>query len=223
MPRWPTSSPSGTRALESFLIEITANDPQARRTRRPAEPMVDVILDKAGQKGTGRWTAIAAALGVPVPTISPSAAVEARGPVGDEATEAGRRVADTRRPGEHRLRPPTSKEELDQGARRALRLEDRSLRAGPRPDQQVSADKRLGPRPRRGSPRSGSGGCIIRARFLTGHPVRRSATRDRCPTCCSTPSSSAASSRRRPGRVAQGRRGLAAEARHPGAGDGRGA
>jgi 6-phosphogluconate dehydrogenase len=40
--------------------------------------MVEVILDKAGQKGTGRWTSeIALEMGVPLPTIH--AAVEARG------------------------------------------------------------------------------------------------------------------------------------------------
>jgi 6-phosphogluconate dehydrogenase len=41
--------------LDSFLIEITANiftknDPDTGKA------LVDVILDKAGQKGTGRWT-----------------------------------------------------------------------------------------------------------------------------------------------------------------------
>jgi 6-phosphogluconate dehydrogenase len=35
------------------------------------QPLVDVILDKAGQKGTGRWTAqVALELGVSIPTIS---------------------------------------------------------------------------------------------------------------------------------------------------------
>src|SRR6185295_18284424 len=40
-------------------------------------PLVDLILDKAGQKGTGKWTAtVALDLGVAVPTIA--AAVDAR-------------------------------------------------------------------------------------------------------------------------------------------------
>jgi 6-phosphogluconate dehydrogenase len=62
--------------LASYLIEIsagilTAIDPETRR------PLVDVILDKAGQKGTGKWTAqIALDLGIPIPTIS--AALDAR-------------------------------------------------------------------------------------------------------------------------------------------------
>jgi 6-phosphogluconate dehydrogenase len=63
--------------LESYLIEITGKifevmDPDS------GEPLVDLILDRAGQKGTGRWTAeIALDLGVPLPTIH--AAVDARG------------------------------------------------------------------------------------------------------------------------------------------------
>jgi 6-phosphogluconate dehydrogenase len=62
--------------LESFLIEITAKifavkDPKA------GGALVDHVLDKAGQKGTGRWTAqVALDLGVPVPSIA--AAIDAR-------------------------------------------------------------------------------------------------------------------------------------------------
>jgi 6-phosphogluconate dehydrogenase len=62
--------------LRSFLIEITAD---ILRTRDPAGGglLVDAILDRAGQKGTGKWTVIAAAEhGVPIPTIA--AAVDAR-------------------------------------------------------------------------------------------------------------------------------------------------
>jgi len=62
--------------LQSYLIEITARaleqvDPET------GKPLVDVILDKAGQKGTGRWTLISAAENaVVISTIN--AAVEAR-------------------------------------------------------------------------------------------------------------------------------------------------
>ncbi|MDJ0736026.1 MAG: NADP-dependent phosphogluconate dehydrogenase [Nostocaceae cyanobacterium] len=58
-----------TDELNSFLIEITANifpyiDPDTKK------PLVELILDSAGQKGTGRWTVqTALELGVPVPTI----------------------------------------------------------------------------------------------------------------------------------------------------------
>jgi 6-phosphogluconate dehydrogenase len=44
--------------LDSFLIEITANILKFKDD--DGEPVVSKILDKAGQKGTGKWTAIAA-------------------------------------------------------------------------------------------------------------------------------------------------------------------
>ena len=65
-----------TDELNSFLIEITSNifpyvDPETKK------PLVDLIVDAAGQKGTGRWTVqTALELGVAIPTIT--AAVNAR-------------------------------------------------------------------------------------------------------------------------------------------------
>ncbi len=65
-----------TDELNSFLIEITAeifkvSDPDTQ------EPLVELIQDAAGQKGTGRWTVMSALeLGVSIPTII--AAVNAR-------------------------------------------------------------------------------------------------------------------------------------------------
>jgi 6-phosphogluconate dehydrogenase len=62
--------------LDSFLIEITANI-FTRKDPDTGKPLVDVILDKAGQKGTGRWTLQSAIeQGVVISTIN--AAVEAR-------------------------------------------------------------------------------------------------------------------------------------------------
>ena len=43
--------------LDSFLIDITANILQFKDD--DGQSMVDKILDSAGQKGTGKWTAIA--------------------------------------------------------------------------------------------------------------------------------------------------------------------
>ena len=62
--------------LQSYLIEISgavsaAIDPAT------GDPMLDIILDRAGQKGTGRWTVIEAQhLAAPIPAIE--AAVMAR-------------------------------------------------------------------------------------------------------------------------------------------------
>ena len=62
--------------LQSFLIEITAKIFRVRDPRS-GEPLVEKILDKAGQKGTGKLTAqVALDLAVPVPTIA--AAIDAR-------------------------------------------------------------------------------------------------------------------------------------------------
>jgi len=62
--------------LESFLIEITAHIFRVKDDQTGA-PLVDKVLDKAGQKGTGKWTAqIALDLAVPIPTIA--AAIDAR-------------------------------------------------------------------------------------------------------------------------------------------------
>src|SRR6201984_765328 len=56
--------------LDSFLVEITAQ--VLRQTdARTGKPLVDVILDEAEQKGTGRWTVKSALdLGVPVTGIA---------------------------------------------------------------------------------------------------------------------------------------------------------
>ena len=62
--------------LKSYLIEITG---EVARAIDPETglPVIDIILDRAGQKGTGRWTAIEAQhLGAPATTIE--AAVAAR-------------------------------------------------------------------------------------------------------------------------------------------------
>ncbi len=63
-------------ALASYLIEITSRIVGARDPQGDG-PLVDRILDVAGQKGTGRWTSIIAVeSGVPLPTVT--AAVDAR-------------------------------------------------------------------------------------------------------------------------------------------------
>ncbi|HRU01852.1 MAG TPA: decarboxylating NADP(+)-dependent phosphogluconate dehydrogenase, partial [Victivallales bacterium] len=56
--------------LDSYLIEIT-RDIFARKDEETGKPLVDMILDTAGQKGTGKWTSQSALdLGAPAPTIA---------------------------------------------------------------------------------------------------------------------------------------------------------
>ncbi|PSR97515.1 6-phosphogluconate dehydrogenase [Coniella lustricola] len=73
--------------LDSFLIEITRdilyyND-------EDGEPLVEKILDKAGQKGTGKWTAINALdLGMPVTLIAEAVLGRCLSAIKDERVEA---------------------------------------------------------------------------------------------------------------------------------------
>jgi 6-phosphogluconate dehydrogenase len=62
--------------LRSYLVEITA-EVLARTDPETGRPLVDLILDEAQQKGTGKWTSQHAFdIGAPIPTIN--AAVESR-------------------------------------------------------------------------------------------------------------------------------------------------
>jgi 6-phosphogluconate dehydrogenase len=55
--------------LDSYLIQITA-DILGKADAQTGKPLVEMILDRAAQKGTGRWTSQSALeLGVPAPTI----------------------------------------------------------------------------------------------------------------------------------------------------------
>ena len=56
--------------LSSYLMEITADIFRRRDDKKPDEYLIDMILDQARQKGTGKWTSWDALdLGVPAPTI----------------------------------------------------------------------------------------------------------------------------------------------------------
>jgi 6-phosphogluconate dehydrogenase len=64
------------RELKSYLIEITANI-LTKKDGFTGKPLVDMILDEAQQKGTGKWASQNALdIGAPIPTIN--AAVESR-------------------------------------------------------------------------------------------------------------------------------------------------
>ena len=79
--------------LDSYLIEITA-EVLGKRDPETGTPMVEVILDRAGQKGTGGW-AVAAALdlGVPAPTIAEAVAARSLSARKDERVTAAARLA----------------------------------------------------------------------------------------------------------------------------------
>ena len=59
-----------TGELDSFLIEITA-DILKQKDPVSGEAFVDIVLDTAGQKGTGKWTSVNALdMGTPAPTVA---------------------------------------------------------------------------------------------------------------------------------------------------------
>lgn len=61
-----------TGELDSYLIEITA-DILTKKDPETGKPMIEVIMDTAGNKGTGKWTSQSALdLGVPLPLITES-------------------------------------------------------------------------------------------------------------------------------------------------------
>lgn len=74
--------------LSSYLVEITA-DILSRKDEFTDGPLVEMILDKAGQKGTGRWSSEAALeLGIPTPTITEAVFARALASLKEERVEA---------------------------------------------------------------------------------------------------------------------------------------
>jgi 6-phosphogluconate dehydrogenase len=76
--------------LDSFLIEITT-DILKQKDPVTGKPLVDVILDVAGQKGTGKWTATNALdMGIPTPTIAEAVFARCISAIKDERVAASK-------------------------------------------------------------------------------------------------------------------------------------
>jgi len=74
--------------LDSYLIEITA-DILSQKDEETGRPMTEVILDRAGQKGTGIWTSRQALeLGVPAPTVTEAVYARAMSAIKKERLQA---------------------------------------------------------------------------------------------------------------------------------------
>ena len=83
--------------LDSFLIDITAQI--FAKKDDDGEPMVDKILDKAGQKGTGKWTAISALdLAMPVTLIGESVFARCLSALKDERVKASKILSGPKAP-----------------------------------------------------------------------------------------------------------------------------
>lgn len=76
--------------LDSFLIELTATA-LTKKDPETGKPMVDIILDRAGNKGTGKWTSQSALdLGVPLPMITESVFARYISALKEERVEASK-------------------------------------------------------------------------------------------------------------------------------------
>ncbi len=83
--------------LNSYLIEITTNI-LAKKDPETGKPIVDVILDTAGQKGTGKWTSQDALdLGVPAPTIAEAVFARCLSAIKEERVAAGKKLKGPRK------------------------------------------------------------------------------------------------------------------------------
>ncbi|HEY8528959.1 MAG TPA: NADP-dependent phosphogluconate dehydrogenase [Paenibacillaceae bacterium] len=82
--------------LDSYLIQITA-DILSKKDPETGKPMVDVILDAAGQKGTGKWTSQNALdLGVPLTIVTEAVFARFLSALKEERVEASRRLGGPR-------------------------------------------------------------------------------------------------------------------------------
>ncbi len=103
-----------TGELDSFLIEITAQIFQKRD--EDGKPMVDKILDTAGQKGTGKWTAVSALdLGMPVTLIGEAVFARCLSALKEERTAASKVLT-----GPAHGENPHDRKEFIEDVRRAL-------------------------------------------------------------------------------------------------------
>jgi 6-phosphogluconate dehydrogenase len=100
--------------LDSYLIEIT-RDILNKKDPASGKYLVDVILDKAGQKGTGKWTSQNAMdLGIPIPTMMEAVVARSLSALKDERVAAGRKFAAPA------LRKPEDREKFLQAIHDAL-------------------------------------------------------------------------------------------------------
>jgi 6-phosphogluconate dehydrogenase len=99
--------------LESYLIEITA-DIFAFRDE-DGDPLLEKILDAAGQKGTGRWTAITALeLGIPLTMIGEAVLARSLSALKEERMQAAKEL------GGPEIELPTDKSAFVEDVRQAL-------------------------------------------------------------------------------------------------------
>ena len=148
--------------LESFLIEITA-DVLAHTDAKTGKAFVDVVLDQAEQKGTGRWTVQSALdLGIPITGIAEATFARALSGHADQRSAAARVFADA---GGTPLKVD-DREAFIEDVRRAL-YASKVVAYAQGFDHIQAGSEEYGWNIDRGATATiWRGGCIIRARFL---------------------------------------------------------
>ncbi len=147
--------------LNSYLIEITA-DIFTKTDPWTGKPVVDIIKDTAGQKGTGMWTSQSALeLGVPVPTITEAVYSRCMSALKDERVAAGKILKGPKNTGFS-----GNREEFVEAVRRALYASKICSYAQGFALLKAASDE-FGWNLKYGEiAMIFRGGCIIRARFL---------------------------------------------------------
>jgi len=147
--------------LESFLIEITA-EVLGHTDAATGSPFIDVVLDQAEQKGTGRWTVQSALdLGVPVTGIAEATFARAL-----SAHPEQRAAARSALPGPSSAASPADRDTFVDDVRKAL-YASKVVAYAQGYDQMAAASAEYGWNIDLGSTATiWRGGCIIRARFL---------------------------------------------------------
>nr|WP_040790604.1 NADP-dependent phosphogluconate dehydrogenase [Nocardia paucivorans] len=149
-----------TGDLESYLVEITA-EVLNQVDAKTGKPLVDVIVDSAEQKGTGRWT-VKSALDLGIPVTGIAEAVFARALSGSRAQ---RRVAGGLASGTLAAKP-TDVAQFTEDIRQAL-YASKVVAYAQGFDQIAAGSAEYGWNLRPGDLATiWRGGCIIRARFL---------------------------------------------------------
>ena len=147
--------------LESFLIEITA-DVLAQIDEATGKPFVDVVLDQAEQKGTGRWT-VQSALDLGVPITGIAEATFARALSGHAEQREPARDAFGSETGDLDV---ADRDEFIEDVRRAL-YASKVVAYAQGFDQIIAGSHEYDWEVDRGAMATiWRGGCIIRARFL---------------------------------------------------------
>lgn len=150
--------------LDSFLIEIT-HKILRRIDEESGEPLVNMVLDKAAQKGTGKWTSQDAFdLGAPIPTINSAVVGRIVSSLKEERVVASKVLSANLSPGSERYEG--DKEEMIDAVRQALYASKISAYAQGMTmlrmaSEEYGYDLNLGD-----IAALWRAGCIIRARFL---------------------------------------------------------